>query len=44
MRRAAWVVHRGPGLKLDLRDGKVFVVTVDGAEEVAAVVNGLIAS
>src|SRR5205814_476533 len=40
-RRAAWVVRRGDGLKLNLRDGKVFVVTVDGASEAAAVVNGL---
>ncbi len=38
------VVRGGPGLRLDLRDGKVFVVTVDDAEEAAAVVNGLLAS
>jgi hypothetical protein len=43
-RRAAWVVRRGGGLKLNLRDGKIFVVTVDHAEEAAAVLNGLLAT
>ena len=42
-RRAAWIVRRGPGLKLNLHDGKMFVVTVDGADEAAASVNGLLA-
>jgi hypothetical protein len=41
--RAAWVVRGGEGLKLNLRDDKVFVVTVDDASEAAAVVNGLVA-
>lgn len=35
-RRAAWVVRAGPGIRLDLRDGRRFVVTVDGAPEGAA--------
>ena len=39
--RAAWILKRGPGLKLDLTGGQVFVVTVDHAEEAAAVLNGL---
>ena len=43
-RRAAWVVRAGPGLKLDLRDGKVFVVTVDGADDAAAVVTALLSA
>jgi hypothetical protein len=42
-RRAAWIVRAGPGLKLDLRDGKSFVVTVEDADEAAARVNGLLA-
>lgn len=43
LRRAAWVVRRGPGLRVDLRDGGVFVVTVDDPEGAAAVLNGLLA-
>jgi hypothetical protein len=39
---AAWVVRRGPGLVLDLKDGGRFAVTVDDADEAAGVVNGLI--
>lgn len=35
--RAAWVVRGGEGLRLDLTDGRVFVVTVDDASEAAAV-------
>lgn len=42
--RAAWILRGGPGLRLDLRDGKVFIVTVDDPEEAAAVVNGLLAT
>ena len=34
--RAAWVLHRGPGIKLDLTRSRVFVVAVDDAEEGAA--------
>jgi len=44
MRRAAWVTRKGPGVHVVLTDGKEFVVTVDGAEEAAAVVNGLLAT
>jgi len=44
MHRAAWIVRSGPGIRLDLRDDRTFVVTVDGAEEAAAVVNGLLTS
>lgn len=40
---AAWVLGRGPALELDLVDGKRFIVTVDGAEQAAALVNGLLA-
>ena len=36
LRRAAWVVRAGPGLRLDLRDGRRFVVTVDDAPTAAA--------
>jgi hypothetical protein len=37
-RRAAWVVRAGPGLRLQLRGGRVFVVTLDDAESAAAAV------
>lgn len=43
MGRAGWVLRGGPALELDLTDGRRFVVTVDGAEEAAAVLNGLLA-
>jgi hypothetical protein len=36
--RAAWVLRRGQGLRLDLTDGRTFAVTVDRADEAAAVV------
>jgi len=39
MKRAAVVLRAGPGLRLDLRDGKVFVVTVDDPETPAALLN-----
>jgi hypothetical protein len=43
MRRAA-VVHRaGPGLRLDLSDGRVFVVTIDHPEQPAALLNAEVA-
>ena len=29
--QAAWVLHRGPGIRLDLTESRVFVVTVDDA-------------
>lgn len=40
LRRAAWVVRAGPGLRLDLRDGRRFVVTVDDAPTAAAALGG----
>ncbi|HEY3139941.1 MAG TPA: hypothetical protein VGJ86_02365 [Acidimicrobiales bacterium] len=41
VRRAAWVVRGGPGLRIELTDGAVFAVTVDNA---VAVLNGLLAA
>ena len=41
-RRAAWVVRAGPGIRLDLRDGRRFVVTVDGAPDGAAVLGAML--
>lgn len=41
--RAAWVLRRGDALVLELTRGRRFAVTVDGADEAAAVVNGLLA-
>ena len=39
MQRAA-VVHRaGPGIRVDLRNGKVFAVTIDDPETAVAVLN-----
>ena len=43
-RGPAVVVRRGPGLLLERRTQPPFAVTVDDADEAAAVVNGLIAS
>ena len=40
--RAAWVLRAGEALELRLAGGKMFAVTVDGATEAAAVVNGLL--
>lgn len=37
IRRAAAVMRGGPGLRLDLRNGAVFVVTVDNPEQPAAI-------
>lgn len=43
MKQAA-VVHRaGPGVRLDLKDGKVFVVTVDNPETPVALLNAEVA-
>ena len=42
MRRAAWVVRGGSGVRIELTDGAVFAVTVDNADEAAAVLNGLL--
>jgi hypothetical protein len=41
--RAAWVLRAGPALELDLTGGRRFTVTVDDADEAAAVLNGLLA-
>lgn len=41
---AAVIVRRGPALRLTLRDGKTFVVTVDDAATGAALLNDLIAA
>jgi hypothetical protein len=41
---AAVVLRRGPALRLTLRDGKTFVVTVDDAATGAALLNDLIAA
>jgi hypothetical protein len=35
-RRAALVLRRGPGLRVKLRDGRVFVVTVDDPQGAVA--------
>lgn len=40
-RRAAIVLRKGEGIRLDLRNNKVFVVTISDAETGAAVLNGL---
>lgn len=42
MGRAGWVLRKGPALELDLTRGRRFVVTVDAADEAAAVLNGLL--
>ena len=41
-RRAAVVVRGGPGLRLDLTNGKVFVVTIDDPQRAADVLNAAI--
>jgi hypothetical protein len=41
---AAVVLRRGPALRLTLRDGKTFLVTVDDAATGAALLNDLIAA
>jgi hypothetical protein len=42
-RSAAWVLRAGPALELDLTGDRHFTVTVDDADEAAAIVNGLVA-
>lgn len=42
LRRAAWLLRAGPGIKLTLTDGRVFVVTVDKADEGVAVLQRLL--
>ena len=39
MKRAAVVLRAGPGLRLDLNDGKVFVVTIDDPDTPARLLN-----
>ncbi len=39
MKRAAVVLRAGPGIRLDLLDGKVFVVTVDNPHDGVALLN-----
>ena len=39
MNRAAVVLRAGPGLRLDLRDGKVFVVTIDDPDTPVRLLN-----
>jgi len=39
MRRAAVVLRAGPGIRLDLRDGRVFAVTIDGPEDPVRLLN-----
>ena len=43
MRRAAVVLRAGPGLRLDLHDGKVFAVTVDDPDQPARLLNAEVA-
>lgn len=43
MKRAAVVLRAGPGLRIDLRDGKVFAVTVDDPHAPARLLNAEIA-
>ncbi len=42
-RHAAWVLRSGPALELELSGDRRFAVTVDDADEAAAVLNGLLA-
>lgn len=39
MRRAAVVLRAGPGIRLDLRDGKVFAVTIDDPDDPVRLLN-----
>ncbi len=41
--RAAWGLRAGPAIELQLRGGRRFAVTVDHADDGAAVINGLLA-
>jgi hypothetical protein len=41
--RSAWILRKGPALELELTGGRKFLVTVDGAAEAAAVLDGLLA-
>lgn len=39
MKQAAVVLRAGPCIRLDLRNGKVFVVTIDNPETAVALLN-----
>ena len=39
MKRAAVVLRAGPGLRLDLKDGKIFAITIDNPETPAQLLN-----
>ena len=39
MNRAAVVLRAGPGLRLDLHDGKTFAITIDNPETPAQLLN-----
>ena len=39
MKRAAVVLRAGPGIRLDLHDGEVFVVTIDDPDRPARLLN-----
>ena len=39
MRRAAVVLRAGPGIRIDLHDGKVFAVTIDDPDNPARLLN-----
>ncbi len=41
--RAAAVLRRGPGIRVDLRDGRTFAVTIDDADTAAALLNDYVA-
>jgi hypothetical protein len=43
MRQAAVVLRAGPGIRVDLSDGRVSVVTVDNPETGVAILNAEIA-
>jgi hypothetical protein len=43
MGRAAVVLRAGPGVRLELRGGRVLAVTVDDAETAAGLLNDLVA-
>ncbi len=44
MKRAAVVLRAGPGIRLNLRNGKVFVVTIDDPETPVALLNAEVAN
>ena len=42
-KKAAWVLRKGEALQVQLRGGQRFTVSIDDADEAAAVLNGLLA-